>query len=552
MMNPIISRELVESLRTRKMLAAQLALALACSLLVLVRWPTSGVSDLTGARSLQVLRVFGYGLLAGIVFVVPAFPATAIVRERVKGTLALLLNSPLTPTSIYFGKFFGSLGTIAVLLLMTIPAGAACYALGGGSAKGGVGLLYLVLIVAGIQFAALGLFISCRAQSPDSALRTTYGLVLALCLLPMAPHLFFRGDTGALADAASLLRCISPVPAVMEILGHGDVGSRGMDLGATTVVPYLVLALLMSAGCAGLTIWRLMRSPLDVARAAGTMTEDRSDGERVARRLFFLIDPQRRSRNMGLLANPVMVKEFRTRRFGRSHWTIRLLALTAVLSLGISYIAASGALGWGPELIGGALVLLQASLLILITPSLSAGLVSAEREGGGWQLLRMTPVAPGKILRGKLVSVLWPILLLMSATLPGYIVMMTVKPELAAQIQRVLISLGMIALFAVFAGATASSFFRSTAAATALANLIVVGVCILPLLAWLGRDAPFGHGTVEAILSISPVAAALHAAETPGFTEYELLPLNWWLMGGVDVLLAIVLYIRTRQLCRPE
>src|SRR5947209_20270133 len=75
-MNPIIRRELLEVLRTRKALAAQLVLALGCALLVLVHWPTGDVTDLTGARSLGVLRVFGYGLLAGALLIVPAFPAT--------------------------------------------------------------------------------------------------------------------------------------------------------------------------------------------------------------------------------------------------------------------------------------------------------------------------------------------------------------------------------------------------------------------------------------------------------------------------------------------
>ena len=89
------------------------------------------------------------------------------------------------------------------------------------------------------------------------------------------------------------------------------------------------------------------------------MTQDRSTIGRWLRRLIFLVDPQRRSRGTSLLLNPVMVKEFRTRRFGRSHWTLRLIALTAVLSLALSYLAAGGALGWGIEDTGGALVLLQ-------------------------------------------------------------------------------------------------------------------------------------------------------------------------------------------------
>src|SRR5438067_6402232 len=137
---------------------------------------------------------------------------------------------------------------------------------------------------------------------------------------------------------------------------------------------------------------------------------------------------------MSLWVNPVMVKEFRARRFGRSHWLLRLIALSAILSLGLSYVAASGALGWAVEVIGGGLVLLQIALLILFAPSLAAGLVSAERESGAWQLLRMTPLSAGKILRGKLMSVALPLLLLLCATLPGYIAMMTIKPTLHHQV----------------------------------------------------------------------------------------------------------------------
>src|SRR5262249_52104744 len=88
-MNPIIRRELMELLRTRKAVAMQLGLATACMVMVLLRWPSGEIADLSGARSLQVLRVFGYGLLAGILLLVPAYPATSLVREKIKGTLAL-------------------------------------------------------------------------------------------------------------------------------------------------------------------------------------------------------------------------------------------------------------------------------------------------------------------------------------------------------------------------------------------------------------------------------------------------------------------------------
>jgi ABC-type transport system involved in multi-copper enzyme maturation permease subunit len=550
--NPIIGRELLEVLRSRRALALQASLASACALLVLVRWPTGGTADLSGARSLVVLRVFGYGLLAGILLLVPAFPATSLVREKIKGTLALLLNSPLTPWSIYLGKLGGVLGFTVVLLVMTLPAAAACYALGGSSVRGGIGSLYLVLAVAALQLSTLGLLVSSRSQSTDGALRFTYALVLAVCILPLAPHAWLRGQEDPAAEAASWLRCLSPLPALMDSLGQGDVGSFGMSTTAGTISRYALMGCLFSLACALATVTRLNHTLLDRARPPGVMTQDRSGVAQVLRRLFFLVDPQRRSGSISLWVNPVMVKEFRSRRFGRSHWTLRLIALCAILSLGLSYLAASGALGWGIEVIGGALVLLQIALLIVFAPSLAAGLVSAERESGSWQLLRMTPLSPGTILRGKLYSVAWPLLLLLCATLPGYVFMMTINPALLPQVQRVITCLALMAVFAVLVSAAVSTLFRSTAAATSASYVVLLAVCVGPLLVWLCREAPFGHATVAAALSINPVAAALQASETPGFARYELLPTTWWVTGSACLALLAFLALRTWQLCRPE
>lgn len=551
-MNPIIRRELLELLRTRRAAALQLSLALLCGVLVLVRWPTSATTDLSGARSLEVLRMFGYGLLAGILLLVPAFPATSLVREKIKGTLALLLNSPMRPWSIYLGKLGGILGFTAILLVMTMPAAAACYALGGTGTRGGILNLYVILALAAVQLATLGLLVSCYSRSSDAALRGSYALVLAVCVLTLGPYELLRGQAGIKAELASWLRCFSPIPAVMEALGQSDVGSHGMIAGSDAVGRYALLASIFSLVCAGATISRLNHHLLDRARSAGVMTEDRATEVRVVRRLFFLVDPQRRSASLSVWINPVMVKEFRSRRFGRSHWMLRLIAICAILSLGLSYIAAAGVLGWGAEVVFGALVLLQIALLILFAPSLAAGLVSSERESGSWQLLRMTPLTPGVILRGKLLSVGWPLFLLLCATLPGYVAMIAYRPSLIYPFQRIVACLVLTAVFAVLVSAAASTLFRSTAASTTASYLALLAVCLAPLLIWLGRGAPFGHATVQAALFVDPVAAALQAADAPGFNQYELLPLNWWIIGSTCVALLLFLGLRTWQLYRPE
>ncbi len=551
-MNPVLTRELVGLLRTRKAVAAQVVLAIAVAILVVVRWPAEGVGDLNGAIALQVLRVFGYGLLTALLLVVPAFPATAIVREKVRGTLPLLLNSPLSVATIYFGKLGGVLGFTGLLLLITIPGAAACDALGGSTSQGGVVLLYVVLVAATFQVTALGLLVSSRAQSIDGALRTTYAVVLAICVLPLLAHWLMPRDDPNMAMLAAWLGSFSPAPAVMEAVGQGEAGMPGTSYASGAVVRYLIVATGMSLLASALTLARLYFTPLDRPRPPGIMTQDRKLRGRLIRRLIFLVDPRRRSGSTSLLVNPVMVKEFRTRRFGRSDWTLRLLALAAILSLALSVLAVVGALGWGIEVIGGALVILQTLILVLFVPSLAAGLISAERESGGWQLMRLTPLSPAKIIRGKLYSVAWPVVLLMAATLPGYVVLTTVKPELTHQIARVMTCMGLTAVFAVLVAAAASSVFRSTAAATAASYMTVVAVCVAPLLVWLGREAPFGHRTVETALMIDPVAAALRASDTPGFTAYQLLPMNWWLIGSASVALLAILIVRTRQLYRPE
>src|SRR5260370_9292061 len=101
--------------------------------------------------------------MAGILVLVPGFPATSLVREKVKGTLALLLNSPMRPWSIYSGKLGGVLGFTAILLVMTWPAAAACYALAGAGAPGGIATLYPLLGLVALQTSTCGLLVSRRS-----------------------------------------------------------------------------------------------------------------------------------------------------------------------------------------------------------------------------------------------------------------------------------------------------------------------------------------------------------------------------------------------------
>jgi ABC-type transport system involved in multi-copper enzyme maturation permease subunit len=126
-MNPIIHRELITVLRQPRTWAIQLGFAAALALLVVAVWPDNAVVNLGGRQSQELLSVFLYGLLCGLMLIAPAFPAMSIVRERQQGTLRLLLTSPMTPGSILTGKIAGALGFIFLLILLSLPAAAACF-----------------------------------------------------------------------------------------------------------------------------------------------------------------------------------------------------------------------------------------------------------------------------------------------------------------------------------------------------------------------------------------------------------------------------------------
>jgi ABC-type transport system involved in multi-copper enzyme maturation permease subunit len=550
-MNPVIRREFVGILRSPKTFAMLMTLTALFSATVVLQWPADN-SSVSGTQSLQVFRVFGYGLLAGTIFLVPAFPATSIVNEKNNKTLALLLNSPLSGLSIYIGKISGVLLFSLLVLLCSLPGSAACYAMGGVSLVNELGALYFLLFCMILQYSTLAMLISSHVQSSDAGVRITYAAVFSFLLVTLIPATFLSGTTllpSSFLSAAEWLRCFSPLPAVMEILGDGDVGTSGLKQNST-ITRFLILTILSSTAFAALTLNRLNYRIFDRSRSKGTITNDRELSTRLVRRLLYVVDPQRRKTGIPWYLNPVMVKEFRCRRFGRSQWLLRLIASCAIISMLLTFLATTSAESWGVTTIGPLLVLLQVILVVVMTPSLASGLISGERDSGGWEILRMTPLSTFRVVTGKLLSVVWTLLMVLMATLPGYVMTVLIKPDLAPQIQMVLICLFWITLQTLAISAAVGSLFRYAAVSTSVTYVTVIGCFLTPMLVWLAREAPFGHDTVETVLLSTPVGAALNVIGARGFEDYQLLPTAWWISGIISAAMFIVLSIQVWRLNR--
>ncbi len=546
--NPILQRELISRLRSPKALIAIALVAIVSCTLVLMRWPREATIDLVSQGSIQVFRPVAYAIAIAIMMLTPAFPATAIVSERRKGTLVLMLNSPTPPWVIYIGKLLANVLLSVLLFSVSLPAIFACYAMGGISIPGNIVPLVLIFIGMAFQYSALGLWVSSRSQSIDASLRWTYGILLGMVVLSIGPTVLVGKLSGLKAWIAQAMTTLSPIPALQQITGaQGQSQSIGI---ATGWIEFLIMCAVSTLGFALATLYKLQPNMMDRSRDAGKVIEATQSSW--LRRLSYLVDPNRRKSGIPFWLNPVMVKEFRTRKFGRLHWLLRLIAGGAIVSILLTVVAATGTVNWGVDRIASSLVIMQIGFLLLLGPSLGANLIASEVESGGWQLMRASPISPWRILSGKLLSTFLTLLLLLLATLPGYVMMSYIQPAIGGQVSNVIISLLIATAMVTILSACVSAYSKTSAAATAASYAVLLVIFAGTLLIWLGRGNPFGPVFVERALLLNPAATALAEMKAPGFETFQLIPNGWYVGLSICAAGLVILVLRIARLTRPD
>jgi ABC-type polysaccharide/polyol phosphate export permease len=164
----------------------------------------------------------------------------------------------------------------------------------------------------------------------------------------------------------------------------------------------------------------------------------------------------------------------------------------------------------------------------------------------------MTPLSTLRIVTGKLASVALTTTLVLLATLPGYAVMMAIRPAMWLQVSLVMVCLVLTVVVTLAVGAAVGSLFSRTATATVVTYAVLMAMFLGPLLVWSARERPFGHGVVESALSLTPLGAALSAIRMPGFGQYDLIPLSWRVAGIVTAAALVILGVRVRRLTEPS
>jgi len=197
------------------------------------------------------------------------------------------------------------------------------------------------------------------------------------------------------------------------------------------------------------------------------------------------------------ISNPVIIKELRSRmRGGRSFAILTaFLLILSLVSYGLYRIVgtamqynASGLMSAviGQTLFAG-LAFFELSLVLFITPALTAGTISGERENLTYEMLVATPLKPRTILWGKLLSAMSYVLLLIVAAIPLVSLVFIFGGVAPANALKALLMLTVTAITFGVVGLFFSALTGRTARATVLSYsfllLVSVGTLFL-FIAW--------------------------------------------------------------------
>lgn len=186
---------------------------------------------------------------------------------------------------------------------------------------------------------------------------------------------------------------------------------------------------------------------------------------------------------MTLSLNPIIVKELRSRMRGPRTYIILSIFLAGLAAVCYAIIRVfEGQAQAGNMIISAhvgkgvfaALALAETLLITFLTPAVTAGAISGEREQLTYDLLVATPLQPGRILSGKLIATLSYILLLIFTAIPLGSLVLIFGGVAPLDLFQALAVLLITALTFGMIGLLCSSIVRRTITATILAYAIVL------------------------------------------------------------------------------
>jgi ABC-type transport system involved in multi-copper enzyme maturation permease subunit len=292
--------------------------------------------------------------------------------------------------------------------------------------------------------------------------------------------------------------------------------------------------------------------------------------------------PPRRNRPAGWLQNPVTVKELRGRMRGRRAFavlTLYLLVLGGVVLLVYLGNTASAALPSSASArtagksLFAAVLGVQVMLVAFIGPAFTAGAISGERERQTFDLLQTTLLSPQSFVRGKLVSALSYVFLLVLVSIPvqsiAFLLGGLALVELLLSQLVILVAAVAYALYGLWCSAVMRSTLTATVATFSGMVFLIIGLPIVVFVPFVmlgvGLSAPTDWPLLDVILlygglflAAINLPATLILSETFYLQDGTLLGYSeviqtynvwifspWWVFIILHVIAAVILYVAT-------
>ncbi|MFB3890476.1 MAG: ABC transporter permease [Phycisphaerae bacterium] len=569
--NPIIRKEVLMSLRTRKAIAMQVLFLVIQAGLLWLYWPATGMQDAEGVKAREILSILAIGEMAMVALFAPAFTAASLTVEKERKTLESLFATALRPWEIAYGKIVGSLAFLVLVVASGAIGLAAPLMLGDVRLAQVLAVMGLLLLTA-VFLGAIGLFISTFMHRSYRSIILTYAVLLVICFFLATPAWPITGNLITRCGPVwqgilHVLSSFSPLEAMISVV----LPDSGYATGAAAWPPfwqvYVVLASVCIVALAAACIAKLSR-PVAPPRPREELKVIERDGKFTARSVMFLVDPRKRKRAIRWWQNPVLIKEFRTRPMLQSHWLVRA-SLTCLISAIVLMVVVNIAVKnfveeAGTKVVAGtdmeqvamipaiatSAAVLMVVMIILIGPAMASGAISSDRETGVWELLRTTRMSSWRIASGKFQASIIPLLLITGAVVPALAILIFVDTTIWINVLRMLAVAGSTVFFVSSAGMFFSSLFPRTSTATAWTYGLVITLGLLTLLTLLG-DKAFSGQFVRWVLLANPVAAVMEAGGSV-LQGHTLFADHLKIMLTAGAAMFVVTVIRVFQLRRPD
>ena len=190
-----------------------------------------------GATELIIAPLFATAAIV-LLFALPLLAMRSIAEERRNQTMVLLTSAPISFTQIVLGKFLG-LTLFVVLIVVLVLAMPATLAAATPLDFGQIAALATGLLLIGMGFAAVSLFVSSLTTYPVAAAFGAFAALLAMILMGEAAGDGLRARGWHLP--AALAQVFSPLKN-FEPLGKGVIDTYAVACSLLLVVFFLALA----------------------------------------------------------------------------------------------------------------------------------------------------------------------------------------------------------------------------------------------------------------------------------------------------------------------